>query len=147
MKQNTVLKTNNTAVVLMIINGVLVLIQLIYGGIVMFFSQHISIFLFILYKAEALLIAFLFILFAYFLKRGKKWAWIASLILLLKEIVVGIRSMPTFLGWISQIRNYPEYVKINMLLKINIVSFVTIYILILTTLILLFLEKGSDAKK
>ncbi len=47
----------------------------------------------ILSNESAFLIPILFILFAYFLKRRKKWAWFAALVLLSKEVVIGIYSL------------------------------------------------------
>jgi hypothetical protein len=66
-------------------------------------SSQYNISWFVLANSETLLIAGLLILFAYFLLKNKKWAWFAAMVLLLKEVVAGINSIPLLFSFSDQI--------------------------------------------
>jgi len=107
------------------------------------YSQY-GIFSVILKNLEILLVAILFIVFAYFLKKRKKWAWIAAMVILLKETVASIKAVPLLfsvqlphLGYLME--HLPPLISIFLL--ITMIASLFSYILILVALILLISER------
>jgi len=155
MEQNILPKKIKIAIFLMIASGVLLFGQFgqfVYAiGIVKTALNQISAtqyntFSFILDNLETLLIAILFILFAYFLKRRKKWAWFGAMVLLLKGIVGGIQLIPLFFsGQISQLNELQAIIPALTFtfFIVSMIISVLIYILILISLIFLILERKN----
>jgi hypothetical protein len=101
---------------------------------------------FVLTKFDTLLIAALFILFALFLLKNKKWAWFAAMVLLLKEAVGGISSLSFFTIFSDQILYLKEFLKelqatiaapIFTFSIVAIIISILIYVLILISLVFL----------
>lgn len=148
MEQDIFPKKIRLVALLMIVSGVLLFCGFIL--ITWLFKMELSqmggsqynISWFILTNFNTLLIAALFILFAYFLLKNKKWAWFASMVLLLKETVSGIFSIPSLFAISDQI-SYLKELQTNMAVPIFNFSIVTtiisflIYISVLISLIFL----------
>jgi len=151
MEQNIFPKKIKIAIFLMIASGILPLGQFVYTiGIAkielnQITSSQYNIFSLILANFGILLIPVLFIVFAYFLKKKKKWAWFAAMVLLLKEIVIGIQLIPLFLsGQIFQLLKEFQAIMLAPIFTffiIDMIISVLIYILILISLIFLTLER------
>ena len=106
-------------------------------------SSQYNVFSVILANFETLLVAILFIVFAYFLKKKKKWAWFAAIVILLREIVAGVKSIPLFFS--AQAAQLMEYIppSISTLFLIVTITSVLGYILILISLAFLILERKN----
>lgn len=149
MEQNILPKKIKITIFLMLATGVLALIQfvlIISMAKILLEQTHSSqynVFPVILANFEILLVAILFIVFAYFLKKKKKWSWFAAIVILLREIVAGIKSIPLFfsLQGVQVMKYIPPSIS-TLFLIITIIS-VLAYILILISLILLILERKN----
>lgn len=100
---------------------------------------------FILTNFNTLLIAGLFILFAYFLLKRKKWAWFAAMVLSLKEFVAGIGSIPSlftiFSGQISYLKELQTAIPASIFNFSIVVTIISLLIYILVLILLIFLIK------
>ncbi len=149
MEQDIFPKKIRLVALFMAVSGILLLCEFIF--ITWLFKMQLSqmggsqynISWFILTNFDTLLIAGLFILFAYFLLKSKKWAWFAAIVLLLKEFVAGIGSIPSlftiFSGQISYLKELQATMPasiFNFSIVATIISLL-IYILVLISLIFL----------
>jgi len=149
MDQNILPKKIKIAIFLMLATGVLAFIQfvLIISMAKMLLNQthssQYNVFSVILANFEILLVAILFIVFAYFLKKRKKWAWFAAIVILLREIVNGIKSIPLFFS--PQGFGFMKYIPPSVSTLFLIITIISVlgYILILISLILLILERKN----
>jgi len=150
MEKNVLPKKIKIAIFLMLAIGILAFVQFIFmiSMIKMGLSQidypQYSILTVILKNLEILLVAILFIVFAYFLKKRKKWAWFAAMVILLKETVAGIKAIPLLfsvqlphLGYLME--HLPPLISIFLL--IAMIASLFSYILVLLSLIILISER------
>lgn len=149
MEQDIFPKKIKLVTLLMIVSGALIFCEFIL--ITWLFKMELSqmggsqynISWFVLTNFDTLLIAGLFILFAYFLLKNKKWAWFAAMVLLLKEAVGGIASILSLFTIFSDQISYLKELQATMSVPIFTFSIVTtiisflIYILVLISLIFL----------
>jgi len=156
MDQIILPKKIKIAVWLMAITGILIFFQFIFtfslaiystGGIKGISASTILTGIIFNYS---LLAAILFVLFAYFITKSKKWAWFAAIVLLLKEIVAGINVLFLFFfNFSNQINQFVELKtvmppEIFILLIISIILFsVILYTFALISLIFLFQERKN----
>lgn len=92
------------------------------------------------------LAAILFILSALFIVKGKKWAWFAAIVLLLKEVVVGIQaSFLVFPDFLNQLSRFSEILpaQVTFFFITSLISSVIIYIFVIISLIFLFQERKN----
>lgn len=152
MEQNILPKKIKIAIFFMLAIGLLAFVQFIFiiSMIKMGLSQidypQYSIFSVILKNLEILIVAILFIVFAYFLKKRKKWAWIAAMVILLKETIVIIKSVPLLFSLqISQLEYLTEYLPLPIFTFFIISTIISAlgYILVLVALILLISERKN----
>ena len=148
MKQNILSRKIKVTVLFVATSGLLLLGQFICAlSAIKIATSRISlpqhnVSLFVLNNFETLLFVALFIVFAYFLKKKKKWAWFATMVLLLKEIVDAIRSIPLFFFGTSYLEKLSTVPKpLFNLSIISILISVLFYISILISLVLLILER------
>lgn len=150
MEQNILPKKIKIAIFLMLAAGILALIQFVFiismAKIIVLDqinSSQYNIFSVILVNFEILLAAILFIVFAYFLKKKKKWAWFAAIAILLKETVAGIKSISLFFS--VQMPQLMEYIPPSISTLFLIITIISVlgYILILISLIFLILERKN----
>jgi len=148
MEQDIFPKKIKLVTLLMIVSGALLFCEFIL--ITWLFKMELSqmggsqynISWFVLTNFDTLLIAVLFILFAYFLLKNKKWAWFTAMVLLLKEAVGGITSILSLFTISDQI-SYLKELQATMSVPIFTFSIVAtiisilIYILVLISLIFL----------
>ena len=108
-------------------------------------SGQYNIFWFVFTNFDTLLIAALFILFAIFLLKNKKWAWFAAIVLLLKEVVAGINSIPSlftiFSGQISYLKELQATMSAPIFTFSIIATIISILVYILLLISLIFLIK------
>jgi len=155
MEQNILPKKIKIVIFLMLATGVLALIRFVFIIISMakialnqINSSQYNIFSVILANFEILLVAILFLVFAYFLKKKKKWAWFAAMVLLLKEATAAIQSISFFFVNFSDeifhlLKESQTAIStpISTFFIISIIISILIYILILISLIFLILER------
>jgi len=109
MGQNVFPKKIKLATLLMIASGILLFCEFILitwlfkTELAQMDSGQYNILWFVLTKLDTILVATLFVLFAHFLLKNKKWAWFAAMVLLLKEVVAGITSIPLLFSFSDQI--------------------------------------------
>lgn len=147
MEQNILPKKIKIAIFLMLIIGVLTLIQFIFliGITIQLEYPQYSISFTILKSLEILLLGILFIVFACFLKKKKKWAWFAAMVILLKEIVAGIKVTPLLFTAQTEL----EYLMVYLPPLISTFSLITRgivllgYIFVLISLIFLISERKN----
>lgn len=152
MDQNILPKRIKIVANLMIISGVLIFCEFVYTLWAMFshinFAEYniISFILANLLLNDTLLVAILFILFAYFLKKKKKWAWFAAVVLLLRETVGGIYSLfsyfPNLSTLIAQWKMFQEIIPIPLyiFIALQIISIV-VFVFVSLSLIFLILDR------
>ena len=152
MEQNILPKKIKISVILMLATGFLALIQFVFIVAIttMAWSQtdvaHSSILSIILTNLEILVVAILFIVFAYFLKKRKRWAWFAAMVILLKGIVAGIKVVPLLFSiQIPELEYLMEYLPppISTLFLIATIISILGYILILISFIFLISERKN----
>lgn len=154
MEQNILPKKIKIAAFLMLATGILVLVQFVFIIAItkiawsqMDASQY-SIFSVILTNLEKLVIGILFIVFAYFLKKRKKWAWFATMVILLKEAVAGIKSALLLFYMLQTMESQLvllEYLSPLLLPLFLVVIIISVlgYVLILISLIFLISERKN----
>jgi len=130
--------------------GILLLGQFIYAILVFriewskIISSQYNIFSFILNNLDSLLIPILFISFVYFLKKRKKWAWFAAIVLLLKETIGGIHSLflylPNLPSLITQWEQEMIPLPLYSFITLQIISII-VFIFVLLSLIFLILDR------
>jgi hypothetical protein len=155
MDQITLPKKIKIAARLMVITGILIFCQFIFTLSLAIYSSGgikgigVSTILTGIIFNYSLLAAILFILFAYFIAKSKKWAWFAAIVLLLKEIVAGINILFLFFfNFSNQIDQFAELKTlmpsgIFVLLIISVIFSVILYIFTLISLIFLFQEREN----
>lgn len=96
-----------------------------------------------------LFVAVLFILFSIFLRKRKKWAWVAAIVLLSREVIIGIEFIFVFFinfsGQISYLKDVQATIPTSIftLLIIATIISVLIYILVLISLIFLIKDRKN----
>ena len=151
MEQDVFPKKIKLVALLMIASGILLLCEFIF--ITWLFKMELSqmggsqynISWFILTNFDTLLIAALFILFALFLLKNKKWAWFAAMVLLLKEAVGGISSILSlftiFSNQMSYLKELQDAIPAPIFTFSIVATIISILIYILVLISLVFLIK------
>ena len=90
-------------------------------------------------------VAVLFILFSIFLRKRKKWAWVAAIVLLSKEVIIGIEFIFVFFinfsGQISYLKELQATIPTSILTLLIIATIISVLIYILVSISLIFLIK------
>lgn len=135
----------------MAITGVLIFFQFTFMLYLAFYSDGrtgeisvLSILTEIIFN-YSFLAAILFVLFAFFIIKGKKWAWFAAIVLLLKEVVAGVKILFLFFFNFLQFAELKTIMPagIFVLFIISVIFFVILYIFVLISLIFLFQERKN----
>lgn len=151
MEQDVFHKRIKLVALLMIVSGILFLCEFIFitwlfkAQLSQIGSSQYNISWFFLTNFDTLLIATLFILFALFLLKNKKWAWFAAIVLLLKEVVAGIASIPLFFtsfsDQISFLKELQATTSVPIFTSSIVATIISILIYVLVLISLIFLIK------
>lgn len=162
MEQNIFIKKINLITFFMIASGFLLFYEFVLSfWLFEIMSSQInynqySIIWFVFVNLNVLLISILFIVFAYFIRKRKKWAWFAAIVLLLREVVAGIYAIPLLFTGFSDLISYFKELQVATsapILTFSIIMLIIsilIYVLVLISLIFLikyrriFLEKPKQ---
>jgi len=131
--------------------GILYILMLISGFVLAFindeFRQYsISQIVGSLFLGGPLFVAFLYVIFSSFLRKGNGWAWYASMVLLLKYAVVAILFLFQSLQTITLFKEILSIAQPNQLFFYIIYAIIfpaVIYTLVFWALILLLREKKN----